>query len=650
MLACFGLSVQAFAQKPASGAKKPEEAPRILAFPADGALTRKNKKVASVKRGTFLEVNDSLAAGKKNPCDVAFGKQMIARIKAQAEIDVKKLDPLYLAWGGDNNVDIKIKKGAVQFRAAEINKKSKVQTSSGGVNAQVRGTAYQVKVTGDTTEIIVAEGSVFTGPSSSDPEAYGTIVEAGEKLTVVEGGPFPEPVPVTAPADLNVIYELFALTSTTLEGYSRPATLAFQDSSTLYIADVKFPSVEMWIDINDYSGPPTVAERPNSNPRNIVFASEPIAISTVDNAGNRKVIAKDLRLEAVSLNGQKIYGTNPELGLFVVNFDGSGRTLLSKEKFFRMSLADDGRRLMGVIGEEKGPSSKKWDPKTRQFDYDAANYTTWVPAVTSAGIINSNGTGFKRFGTYPKNSFSLWPQWRKAGSVAYALIINDVDEDSFRIVHADPATPRVLGPFESDETYALYVSPLAKYVYAQKRTDPAGEQTVENWGSIIRLTDGAVFKLPDGYGFESYLPSDTKVELSYFSDSNAGIPNSAWDPTEPVTALSPTNSRTPRYPNNGNPELFSINATGTMMAYYERNQSRRLKLSDPQDMDPVIVTPYTFQYGGSWTWSYPIQVRWMSGTRVYNGFLPGDLFDTGLRNAELEFGIRQFLVQEPATP
>lgn len=487
---------------------------RLGAFPNGTKLERKAKEFKGAKPGTLLAQKDVVRGGPKENAEILFADRLATVVKPASVVVLERIDPPRVAEQTQASLEIQVKKGTVQVRTDFWSTLTsfKINNSKGLVTAP-KGTIFQMRVTGNIVEVVVAEGSVNVYRDFDDPD-FGTIVNEFEKLRIVDNEIPPDPQPVDF-NDRATIRELLSLPVRSLRSYRVPATLTAQDAENVAIARISESLPTALYSIRLTPGKRNVvvydmgAAEKHESERHIRFFPKkdwPRAggFSTIDANGKRFDIGANLSFEALTLDGRTLYGSSPTAGLVAMGFDGKNRRKVGKKAYCSIYVAPDGKRIIASVGWDKYHvkirRSRNGPVVGKKYFWQARN-REWV-------VLNSSGTVEKALHKVPANESSWYPPprlaWRRAGTLLFAAF-DRYETDDYRFYRIDGTTPKPLGNFDIDPETDDYVSPLGKWALVFQGSLQRGVNR------LLRLSDGKLFSVPSELRFVEVLPTESEM-------------------------------------------------------------------------------------------------------------------------------------------
>lgn len=134
-----------------------------------------------VKTGFILKKGETIKTGKKSVCDIQIKgvpSEVVIRMKEESSITLDE------KWtGGAITVKPTINVGTALFKVEKLNKESGVEVSTPTITAGVRGTSFEITVTGKEVRTTVYDGSVAVKTRVPELEALpDSIVEKSTTL------------------------------------------------------------------------------------------------------------------------------------------------------------------------------------------------------------------------------------------------------------------------------------------------------------------------------------------------------------------------------------------------------------------------------------------------------------------------------------
>jgi hypothetical protein len=446
-----GLLTLGFAQP-----KKQEDPPprpdpyrlQVNGWAKDASIIREKKPVKEVKKGTYLSLADILTT-KENVVTVFAGHVGVEEIQKNSKLRYVSIKPPKL----DPKVNIElireIESGEVYNRVSKLDGKSTYQQKIKGKIVSSKGTAFSVKRTGDTAEILVAEGEVNV---QLEGATTGLSIGPRQKATVAQTLPS-APSPITEADELK-IRALLSLPIRTLRGYSDPIELRREDAEDIVTLNVR----NAFMLVRD--------------PQSKVSKSRPNTIFVEGKA-----------LTWITAEGETVKFADAEF--MGASRDGKVVVLFSAKD--KLASYDEDGKLMAGLHDSK-PSGFSLAPNGAST-YWLGRRPDDKPEDSSVYVLCDPFTGYQRIvgPNFPPKSLEV--EYRRGGSRTFLI---GSWERGYFVVNPFPA----LLPFVSIETiqrtYLLEapnkpkVSPGGDWLYAVERNTRY---------KLTRVNDGADFSL-----------------------------------------------------------------------------------------------------------------------------------------------------------
>ncbi len=326
---------------------------RVLLFPNGSKLLRQTKPLEGVRRNTGLVAKDDLRADGERHIEFVVGDIETVRVKPKSRIILTKLPPEDPKPNEKYSTFIKIEQGTLLVRGSEAFRSARFQIQTPVANTGARGTSFVVRITGERMFLMVAEGLAEI-QSPTNP-AQRLIVRHGQKVDF-QGPvpPFAEPI---TPSDLALYQELLSLPGSARDTDFRN-DIADADISELY--------VKRWDPLGRWAALPPLAPdsygsewRPDllNVARNEVVkgvdGSVRNQVVTVDEEAVRRTLEPGFILMALSKDGQTVYASHPQKGLWAFDFlkPTPGR-VVSKRPLANVQPSPNGQRIVASVGFE----------------------------------------------------------------------------------------------------------------------------------------------------------------------------------------------------------------------------------------------------------------------------------------------------------
>ncbi len=332
------------------------------------------KALAKVAKGQVLQVPDLLETGKKEVA-IQGGELAYTKILPGSRLKYVTVNPTSFVRAKPAELHVQVEKGKAQFRVGTLAQPSTIKVSGPMLATAAKGTAFSVGVGEETTSVLVAEGKVdvFLDSASGDTKT----INAGEKYVFRTADGFDFQDQATAPLndqDRDEIRQLLSLPTQALYGYENREPRR-PDAETIVVT--KSERIANFVDGEDSGGGFYFTYKPAWLPNSLNVTGRQ-NFWTVDGNGRRSNVGKGFFFESLSPDGQTIFASKLNDGLWKMNWNGSGKVRLTTKPICSViGVSPDGKRIVASTGWERTPILT-YDSKKKIFKDSGKK--EWVPA------------------------------------------------------------------------------------------------------------------------------------------------------------------------------------------------------------------------------------------------------------------------------